>query len=206
MGMSTQGEGGEGEMMPGERWQQTQWLQTKVFVRGLPYSLTEEDVYTMFGKVSMRRDVFGRGDGVQVSIHTCPLSSECWTPKNGFNSPLSPIFRIVEPPKASTQHPPCPFFSLCTQVGGVVKVRGMVRRDDGRPSGVAWVEFEDEEAPNSAKKVFDGKTFRGRYLEVRTRKEREGNGRGLCPEVGREPFPLGRNLEARACDLLQNLP
>lgn len=38
-------------MMPGERWQQTQWLQTKVFVRGLPYSLTEEDVYTMFGKV-----------------------------------------------------------------------------------------------------------------------------------------------------------
>lgn len=100
MGMSTQGEGGEGEMMPGERWQQTQWLQTKVFVRGLPYSLTEEDVYTMFGKVSTRRDVFGRGDGVQVSIHPCPLSRQrsctCCSSLH-VNSPFVPSLFSVHP-------------------------------------------------------------------------------------------------------------
>lgn len=153
-------------MMPGERWQQTQWLQTKVFVRGLPYSLTEEDVYTMFGKVRPAGDAIGFGWGVRLS---------------GVNRSF--LLWNGGPPKH--QLTPVPSFS-CTQVGGVVKVRGMVRRDDGRPSGVAWVEFEDEEAPNSAKKVFDGKTFRGRYLEVRTREREEGlvGGRGVVEWEG----------------------
>lgn len=67
-------------------------------------------------------------------------------------------------------------------MGGVAKVRGMVRKDDGRPSGVAWIEYEDEASAAGAKKVFDGQTFRGRYLEVRGRQapssmRREG-GRG----------------------------
>ncbi len=116
-GWGERAERGEGEGMNEE----DRWTKRKVFIRGLPFSLTEDDVFKMMAKI-----------------------------------------------------------------GEVVRIRGMVRRDDGRPSGVAWVEYEDEISAETAKKVFDGKTFRGRYLEVFTMEEmrseqhrgRGGGGRG----------------------------
>ena len=118
------GEGGrEGGWAEGGGWdakrEEAKWAPTKVFIRGLPFSLTEEDVEKMMGKI-----------------------------------------------------------------GPLVGIRGMIRRDDGRPSGVAWVEYEDEADAVTAKSVFNGKTFRGRYLEVfnmeemRSDQHRRGGGGG----------------------------
>lgn len=72
-----------------------------MFVRGLPYSLTEEDVRKIFSKM-----------------------------------------------------------------GEVVSIRGMYRRSDGKPSGVAWIVYDSVEGVEKAKKIIHGQTFRGRYLEV----------------------------------------
>lgn len=110
----------EGREQRGEQSEEDRWTKRKVFVRGLPFSLTEDDVHKMMGKI-----------------------------------------------------------------GPVVRIRGMVRRDDGRPSGVAWVEYEAEADAETAKQVFHGKTFRDRYLEVFNMEEmrsdqhrgRDGGGR-----------------------------
>lgn len=121
-------EGGWGTRMEGnwdQKREEAKWAPTKVFIRGLPFSLTEEDVHKMMSKI-----------------------------------------------------------------GAVVGIRGMTRRDDGRPSGVAWVEYEEEADAVTAKGVFNGKTFRGRYLEVfsmdemRSDQHRRGGGGGYEKKGG----------------------
>lgn len=62
--------------------------------------------------------------------------------------------------------------------GGVASVNVITDRETGRPRGFAFVEMEDENGAEEAKRQLDGTELGGRSLRVDQAQERRGGGGG----------------------------